>query len=95
MPFRCSWQTLPPSITAIRRSSTFRTATTRRVSGPWRTIFSGLATVKSSGPRGFGFYHETYVRGEDGQWRFSYRKLERTHAETSPGALRMAADFSP
>jgi ketosteroid isomerase-like protein len=44
--------------------------------------------------RGFGFYHETYVRGKDGQWRFSYRKLERTHAQTSPGASIMAADFS-
>lgn len=44
--------------------------------------------------RGFGFYHETYVRGADGQWRFSYRKLERTHAETSPGAAPIAADFS-
>jgi ketosteroid isomerase-like protein len=44
--------------------------------------------------RGFGFYHETYVRGEDGRWRFSYRKLQRTHAETSPGAAIMAADFS-
>ena len=44
--------------------------------------------------RGFGFYRETYVRGEDGQWRFSYRKLERTHAETSPGASLIAADFS-
>ncbi len=44
--------------------------------------------------RGFGFYHETYVRGEDGQWRFSCRKLQRTHAETSPGATVMAADFS-
>lgn len=36
--------------------------------------------------RGYGFYHERYVRGKDGQWRFSYRKLERTHALTSPGA---------
>ncbi len=36
----------------------------------------------------------THVRGEDGRWRFSYRKLERTHAETSPGAATMAADFS-
>jgi hypothetical protein len=44
--------------------------------------------------RGFGFYHERYVRGEDGQWRFSYRKLVRTLAETSPGATGMAADFS-
>jgi len=44
--------------------------------------------------RGFGFYRETYVRGADGQWRFSYRKLERTHAETSPGAASIAADFS-
>ena len=44
--------------------------------------------------RGFGFYRETYVRGHDGQWRFSYRKLDRTHAETSPGASIMAADFS-
>jgi hypothetical protein len=44
--------------------------------------------------RGFGFYYETYVRGQDGKWRFSYRKLERTHAETSPGARSIAADFS-
>src|SRR3984957_16860091 len=44
--------------------------------------------------RGFGFYHESYVKGTDGQWRFSFRKLERTHAETSPGASLMAADFS-
>ena len=44
--------------------------------------------------RGFGFYHETYVKGGDGQWRFSYRKLERTHAETSPGAENLSADFS-
>ena len=28
------------------------------------------------------------------RWRFRYRKLERTHAETSPGATIMAADFS-
>ena len=44
--------------------------------------------------RGFGFYHETYVKGKDGRWRFSYRKLHRTHAETSPGATSIAADFS-
>ncbi len=44
--------------------------------------------------RGYGFYHETYLRGLDGRWRFSYRKLERTHAETSPGASIMAADHS-
>ncbi len=44
--------------------------------------------------RGFGFYHERYVRSADGQWRFTYRKLERTHAETSPGASVLAADFS-
>jgi len=44
--------------------------------------------------RGFGFYHETYRREADGQWRFTYRKLERTHAETSPGAAVIAADFS-
>ena len=44
--------------------------------------------------RGFGFYHETYFRGADGQWRFTYRKLERTHAETSAGASALAADFS-
>jgi ketosteroid isomerase-like protein len=44
--------------------------------------------------RGFGFYHETYVRGADGKWRFSYRKLERTHAETSPGASTLAFDTS-
>lgn len=44
--------------------------------------------------RGFGFYHETYIRGEDGQWRFSYRRLERTFAETSPGASLLAFDTS-
>ena len=44
--------------------------------------------------RGFGFYHERYVKGADGQWRFSYRKLERTHAETSAGAGRLACDTS-
>lgn len=44
--------------------------------------------------RGFGFYHETYIKGTDGQWRFCYRKLQRTHAETSPGASAIAADFS-
>jgi hypothetical protein len=44
--------------------------------------------------RGFGFYRETYVKGADGKWRFRYRKLERTHAETSPGASLIAADFS-
>lgn len=44
--------------------------------------------------RGFGFYRERYVRGADGKWRFSYRKLERTHAETSPGATLIAADTS-
>jgi hypothetical protein len=44
--------------------------------------------------RGFGFYHERYMRGADGQWRFSYRRLERTHAETSPGAIVISADTS-
>lgn len=44
--------------------------------------------------RGYGFYHETYRKEVDGQWRFTYRRLERTHAETSPGAAVMAADFS-
>jgi hypothetical protein len=44
--------------------------------------------------RGFGFYHETYTKGADGQWRFTFRRLERTHAETSPGAASLAADFS-
>ena len=44
--------------------------------------------------RGFGFYHQTYVREADGQWRFSYRKLERTRAETSAAASIPAADFS-
>ena len=44
--------------------------------------------------RGFGFYHETYRKEADGQWRFTYRRLERTHAETSPGAASIAADFS-
>ena len=44
--------------------------------------------------RGFGFYHETYVRGADGKWRFSYRRLERLHAETSSGASALALDRS-
>lgn len=44
--------------------------------------------------RGFGFYREKYQRGADGQWRFTYRKLERTHAETSPGAALLAHDTS-
>jgi hypothetical protein len=44
--------------------------------------------------RGFGFYHERYVREADGKWRFSYRRLERTHAETSPGAAMYAMDSS-
>jgi hypothetical protein len=44
--------------------------------------------------RGFGIYYETYVREADGQWRFTHRRLERTHAETSPGASSIAADFS-
>jgi hypothetical protein len=44
--------------------------------------------------RGFGFYYETYVREADGEWRFTCRKLERTHAETSPGASLISADFS-
>ena len=44
--------------------------------------------------RGFGFYHERYVRCADGEWRFSYRKLERTHSETSSGATMFAADHS-
>ena len=44
--------------------------------------------------RGFGFYYERYVREPDGQWRFSYRKLERTHAETSPNTTALAFDVS-
>jgi len=44
--------------------------------------------------KGYGFYHETYVKGDDGKWRFCYRKLERTHAESSPGARSLAADHS-
>jgi len=44
--------------------------------------------------RGFGFYHESYEKGSDGKWRFTYRRLERTHAETSPGATAISADFS-
>ncbi|MDE2403510.1 MAG: nuclear transport factor 2 family protein [Sphingomonadales bacterium] len=44
--------------------------------------------------RGFGFYHEAYVKGADGEWRFSYRRLQRTHAETSPGASAIAFDIS-
>jgi hypothetical protein len=44
--------------------------------------------------RGFGLYHESYARGADGRWRFSHRRLERTHAETSPGATAISADFA-
>ncbi len=44
--------------------------------------------------RGFGFYHESYRRCVDGEWRFTHRRLERTHAETSPGAAALAADVS-
>jgi hypothetical protein len=44
--------------------------------------------------RGFGFYHETYLREADGEWLFTYRRLERTHAETSAGSSVLAADFS-
>ena len=44
--------------------------------------------------RGFGYYQERYVKGADGQWRFSYRRLVRTHAETSPGAAMLAFDDS-
>jgi hypothetical protein len=44
--------------------------------------------------RGFGLYHETYVRGGDDRWRFNHRKLERAHAEISPGATVVAADLS-
>jgi hypothetical protein len=44
--------------------------------------------------RGFGFYHERYLRCPDGQWRFTYRKLERTHAQTSSRASALAADYS-
>ena len=44
--------------------------------------------------RGYGFYHEKYVRESDGQWRFAYRKLVRLHVETSPGASQLADDRS-
>jgi hypothetical protein len=44
--------------------------------------------------RGYGFYHERYVRGGDGEWRFSARRLERTHAQTSSGAAALAVDRS-
>ena len=43
--------------------------------------------------RGFGFYHERYVK-KDGRWLFCYRRLERTHVETSPGAASMRVDKS-
>jgi hypothetical protein len=44
--------------------------------------------------RGYGFYHESYVRGADGQWRFSKRRLERLHVETSDGAASLRHDVS-
>lgn len=34
---------------------------------------------------GFGFYHEEYQR-RNGQWLFTYRRLERIRVMTSPGA---------
>jgi hypothetical protein len=42
--------------------------------------------------RGFGFYHEDYVREADGEWRCSARRLDRLHVETTPGARAMAVD---
>ena len=44
--------------------------------------------------RGFGFYHERYALEADGEWRFTYRRLERIHVETSPGAELLAVDHS-
>lgn len=35
--------------------------------------------------RGFGFYHEIYEK-LDGRWLFTFRRLERIHVLTSPGA---------
>ena len=43
--------------------------------------------------RGFGFYHERYVR-VNGAWLFCYRRLERTHVETSDGAAALRVDLS-
>lgn len=43
--------------------------------------------------RGFGFYHERYVKVH-GEWLFCYRRLERTHVETSDGAAAMRFDRS-
>ena len=43
--------------------------------------------------RGFGFYHERYVR-MNGAWLFCYRRLERVHVETSAGAAAMRVDHS-
>ncbi len=36
---------------------------------------------------GFGFYHERYAR-RNGQWLFTYRRLDRTHVIISPGSRR-------
>jgi len=44
--------------------------------------------------RGYGFYHETYERCSDGKWRFTSRRLERIHVETSAGAAKLAHDVS-
>lgn len=45
--------------------------------------------------RGSGFYYERYSL-RDGRWLFTYRRLERLHVETSPGArnARLAFDTS-
>ena len=38
---------------------------------------------------GWGFYHETYRR-DDGNWRFTSRKLDYIRREFSPGQTRFA-----
>jgi hypothetical protein len=36
--------------------------------------------------RGYGFYHETYEK-RDGQWVFTFRRLQRLRVDLSPGAV--------
>ena len=43
--------------------------------------------------RGFGFYHERYVK-KDGKWLFCYRRLDRIHVLTSEGSAQYRVDNS-
>ena len=68
---------------------------TDRAVGIW-AMADNLYWKKDGRPqwvRGFGFYHERYVKVR-GEWLFCYCRLERTHVETSDGAVAMRVDHS-